>query len=139
MDKKIISFEDYTLLNGICNEIIGAAIEVHKELGPGLIESVYQYCIIEELSKRDLSVESEVELPLFYKGKNIGKSFRIDLLVEEDVVVELKSVEELKPVHEVQLVTYLKLTNKPIGLLINFNVPLLTKGVKRKINAEICK
>ena len=139
MDKKKISFEDYTLLNGICNEIIGAAIEVHKELGPGLIESVYQYCIIEELSKRGLSVESEVELPLVYKGKNIGKSFRIDLLVEEDVVVELKSVEELKPVHEVQLVTYLQLTNKPIGLLINFNVPLLTKGVKRKINAEICK
>ena len=139
MDKKKISFEDYTLLNGICKEIIGAAIEVHKELGPGLIESVYQYCLIEELSKRGLSVESEVELPLVYKGKDIGKSFRLDLLVEEDVVVELKSVEELKPVHEVQLVTYLKLTNKPIGLLINFNVPLLTKGVKRKINAEIRK
>ena len=87
MDKKIISFKDYTRLNGISNEIIAAAIEVHKELGPGLIESVYQYCWIEELSKRGLSVESEVELPLVYKGKDIGKSFRIDLLVEEDFVV----------------------------------------------------
>ena len=139
MEKKIISFEDYTQLNGIGNEIIGAAIEVHKELGPGLMESVYQYCLIEELSKRGLSVESELELPLVYKGKEIGKTFRIDLLVEDDIVIELKSVEELKPIHEVQLVTYLKLTNKPIGLLMNFNVPLLTKGVKRKINAEIRK
>ncbi|MGN1229008.1 MAG: GxxExxY protein [Prevotella sp.] len=139
MEKKIISFEDYTQLNGICNEVIGAAIEVHKELGPGLMESVYQYCLIEELTKRGLSVESELELPLVYKGKEIGKTFRIDLLVEDDIVIELKSVEELKQIHEVQLVTYLKLTNKPIGLLMNFNVPLLTKGVKRKINAEIRK
>ena len=139
MEKKIISFADYTQLNGICNEIIGAAIAVHKELGPGLMESVYQYCLIEELTKRGLSVESELELPLVYKGKEIGKTFRIDLLVEDDIVIELKSVDELKPIHEVQLVTYLKLTNKPIGLLMNFNVPLLTKGVKRKINAEIRK
>ena len=114
--------------------IIGAAIEVHKELGPGLLESVYEACLIEELNRRGLKVESQITYPLLYKGKTLDREFRIDLLVEDDVIIELKAVNEILPVHEVQLVTYLKLTGKRLGLLINFNVPVLTKGVRRKVN-----
>ena len=114
--------------------IIGAAIDVHKELGPGLLESVYEACLIEELNRRGLKVESQITFPLLYKGKKLDKEFRIDLLVEDDVIIELKAVNEILPVHEVQLVTYLKLTGKRLGLLINFNVPVLTKGVRRKVN-----
>ena len=124
--------------NIICESIIGAAIEVHKELGPGLLESVYEMCLMEELSRRGLMVQNQVELPIIYKGIALpNKSFRLDLLVENHVVVELKSVEQLLPVHEVQLLTYLRLSRKKLGLLINFNVPVLTKGVKRKINGFI--
>lgn len=114
--------------------IIGAAIEVHKELGPGLLESVYEACLIEELDRRGIKVESQLTFPLLYKGKKLDKEFRIDLLVEDKVIVELKAINEILPVHEVQLVTYLKLTGKKLGLLINFNVPVLTKGIKRKVN-----
>ena len=114
--------------------IIGAAIDVHKELGPGLLETVYEACLIEELNRRRLKVESQITFPLLYKGKKLDKEFRIDLLVEDDVIIELKAVNEILPVHEVQLVTYLKLTGKRLGLLINFNVPVLTKGVRRKVN-----
>ena len=114
--------------------IIGAAIEVHKELGPGLLESVYEACLIEELDRRGLKVESQITFPLLYKGKKLDKEFRIDLLVEDKVIVELKAIDEILPVHEVQLVTYLKLTGKRLGLLINFNVPTLIKGVRRRVN-----
>ena len=120
--------------NAISEMIIGAAIDVHKELGPGLLESVYEACLIEELNRRGLKVESQITFPLLYKGKKLDKEFRIDLLVEDDVIIELKAVNEILPVHEVQLVTYLKLTGKRLGLLINFNVPVLTKGVRRKVN-----
>ena len=123
--------------NLISQYIIGAAIEVHKELGPGLLECVYESCLIAELKRRGLQVESQKILPLFYKGEKLDKEFRIDLLVENEIIVELKAVEELKEVHEVQLLTYLKLSNKKLGLLINFNVPILTKGIKRKINGEL--
>ena len=123
--------------NYLSQYIIGAAIEVHKELGPGLLESVYEACMVKELQNRGLRVESLVILPLYYKGVKLDKEFKIDLLVEDEIVVELKSVEELKTVHEVQLLTYLKLANKKLGLLINFNVPVLTQGVKRRINGEL--
>ena len=123
-----------SVYNVVSEMIIGAAIEVHKELGPGLLESVYEACLIEELNRRGLKVESQITYPLLYKGKKLDKEFRIDLLVEDDVIIELKAVNEILPVHEVQLVTYLKLTGKRLGLLINFNVPVLTKGVRRKVN-----
>ena len=123
--------------NYLSQYIIGAAIEVHKELGPGLLESVYEACMVKELQNRGLRVESQVILPLYYKGVKLDKEFKIDLLVEDEIVVELKSVEEIKTVHEVQLLTYLKLANKKLGLLINFNVPVLTQGVKRRINGEL--
>lgn len=129
-----LSQETYNYLS---KYIIGAAIEVHKELGPGLLESVYEACMVEELESRGLRVKSQVTLPVIYKDKKLDKEFVLDLLVEDEIIVELKSVEELKTVHEIQLVTYLKLANKKLGLLINFNVPVLTKGIKRKINGEL--
>lgn len=128
---------DERLYNTITREIIGAAIEVHWILGPGLLESVYELCLKQELQERGLIVSNQVAFPLLYKGKAVGKTFVIDLLVENRVVVELKSVDALLPIHEVQLVTYLKLTGKKLGLLINFNVPQLSMGIKRKINGEL--
>jgi GxxExxY protein len=109
--------------------IVDAAFEVHKELGPGLLESVYEYCLVQELKSRDLYVESQVKLPVIYKGKHLDKEFVLDLLVEHEIVIELKAVEILMPVHEVQLLTYLKLADKKLGYLINFNVPLLKEGL----------
>ena len=132
----ILTTEEFNLYNALSRQVIGAAIEVHKELGAGLLESAYEFCLKTELERQGLEVETQVDLPLFYKGEPTGKSYRIDMLVENKIVIELKSVEKLLPVHEVQLVTYLKLTNKAIGLLINFNVPVLKDGVKRKINAK---
>jgi GxxExxY protein len=114
--------------------ILDAAFEVHKELGPGLLESVYEYCLVQELKSRNLYVESQVKLPVIYKGKQLEKEFVLDLLVEHEIVIELKAVEILMPVHEVQLLTYLKLADNKLGYLINFNVPLLKEGLKRKIN-----
>lgn len=128
---------DERLYNTITREIIGAAIEVHRILGPGLLESVYELCLKQELQERGLIVSNQVAFPLLYKGKAVGKTFVIDLLVENRVVVELKSVDALLPIHEVQLVTYLKLTGQKLGLLINFNVPQLSMGIKRKINGEL--
>ena len=124
----------YNIYNTISREIIGAAIEVHKELGPGLLECVYETCLIRELQRKGLEVKSQVPVPLFYKGEKLDKEFRLDLLVEDNVVVELKAIDEIKDIHEVQLVTYLKLTGKKLGLLINFNVPVLSKGIRRRIN-----
>ncbi|MCK4662628.1 MAG: GxxExxY protein [Bacteroidales bacterium] len=123
--------------NKLTQKIIAAAIEVHKELGPGLLESVYEYCLIEELKDKGINVKSQVKLPIVYKGKTLDKTFYIDLLVEDKIVVELKAVEIILPVHEVQLVTYLKLADKRLGLLINFNVPLLKDGIRRKVNKFI--
>jgi GxxExxY protein len=123
--------------NQISSEIIASAIEVHRTMGPGMLEPVYEDCMIFELKSRNLKVEAQVKQPLVYKGSILNKHFFLDLLVEDKVVVELKSVEELLPVHEVQLVTYLKLTDKKLGLLINFNEPVLKLGIRRKINGEI--
>mgnify|MGYP006287047483 CR=1 FL=1 len=122
------------VLNKISSKIIGGAIEVHKELGPGLLESVYGACLAHELRNKGLLVEEQVQLPLIYKNEPLEKNFILDLLIEREVVIELKAVEEIHPVHEVQLVTYLKLAHKKLGLLINFNVPVLHKGIYRKVN-----
>jgi GxxExxY protein len=121
-------------LNEISKAIIGAAIEVHKILGPGLIESVYEECLKKELDLRGIYHQSQVTFPLMYKGMDTGKVFRIDLLVENEIVVELKAVDELTKLNEVQLVTYLKLLDKRLGLLINFNEVRLVDGIHRKVN-----
>ena len=124
-------------INRISHKIIGAAIEVHKHLGPGLLESVYEYCLEKELRSRSLKVKRQCRIPIVYKEEELNKDFFIDLLIEGKVIVELKCVETILPVHEVQLVTYLKLSNLPLGLLINFNVPVLKSGIRRKINGSI--
>ena len=129
----MLTAEQTQYLNGISKKIIGCAIEVHKELGAGLLESVYETCLILELEKQGLHVESQVDIPLYYKGQLTDKKFRIDLLVENEVIVELKSVDEVLPIYEAQLLTYLKLANKHLGLIINFNVPLLKNGIIRRI------
>ncbi|MCL2040709.1 MAG: GxxExxY protein [Bacteroidales bacterium] len=123
--------------NVISKNIISAAIEVHKELGAGLLESVYEYCLLEELKYRGLRAERQVQIPVCYKGNTLDKEFFIDILVEDKVILELKSVEAILPVHEFQLLTYLKLSGKKLGLLINFNVPLLKNGIHRKINGTL--
>jgi len=117
----------------LTEQIIGAAIEVHRSLGPGLLESAYQACLAHELSLRKLSFEREKPLPIEYKGVQLDCGYRLDFLVEGKVVVELKAVESVLPVHEAQLITYLKLTGCRVGLLINFNVPVLKDGITRRV------
>jgi GxxExxY protein len=109
------------MISEISSKIIGSAIEVHKHLGPGLLESVYQICLIEELKMRGLKVDSEVYFPISYKGKNLGSKLRLDIVVEDMIVVELKAVEKMMPLYNAQLLSYLKLTGKPKGLLFNFH------------------
>ena len=113
--------------------IVGATIEVHRQLGPGLLESVYEECLCHELHLLGLAFERQVALPVSYKGLQLDCGGKIDLIVEREVIVELKSVEKLLPVHEAQLLTYLKLANKRVGLLINFNVPPLKQGIIRRV------
>lgn len=122
--------------NDVCREVIGAAIEVHRNLGAGLLESTYTRCLHRELRSRGLRFVSERLVPIVYKSEPLDESYRIDLMVEDLVIVELKSVERLLPVHQSQLLTYLHLTGCPAGLLINFNVPKLTDGVKRLLNTR---
>ncbi len=117
----------------ITERIIGAAIEVHRNLGPGLLESSYHVCLCRELNLRNVPFLREVELPIVYKEQRLDAGYRLDLLVADLVIVELKSVEKLEKIHDAQLLTYLKLARKPIGLLINFNVPVLKDGVRRKV------
>jgi GxxExxY protein len=114
----------------LTGQIIGAAIEVHREIGPGLLESAYQMCLARELSLRDVPYEREKPLPLEYKGVRVDCGYRLDFLVDGKVVVELKAVDDIHKVHEAQVLTYLKLTSCKVGLLINFNVPVLKNGVK---------
>lgn len=122
-------------LNKLSSLIIKAAIIVHMELGPGLLESVYQKCMVIELKGMNLKVQSEIALPVLYRGQHVDEEgFRIDLLVEEKIIVELKSVEKIQPVHQKQLLTYLRLAKKELGLLINFNQVLLKDGICRIIN-----
>ena len=117
--------------NSLTDTIIGAAITVHRELGPGLLESVYEKCLAFELADRGLSATTQQEIPVSYKNLTFDCGFRADLIVENKVLVELKSIDQLLPVHTAQVLTYLKLSNLRTGLLINFNVPLLKSGIKR--------
>jgi GxxExxY protein len=119
--------------NELTRTIIGAAIEVHRNLGPGLLESTYRNCLVQELMLRGLKVASERPIPVVYKGAKLECGFRLDLLVEDTIVVELKSVEAIAPVHEATILTYLRLSHHCIGLLINFNVAILKEGVRRYI------
>ena len=122
--------------NQITEKIIGAAIEVHKALGPGLLESAYQECLFFELKKQGLNVKKEVSLPILYKDIKLDHGYRIDLLVEDKIVLELKTVEKFTDVHTAQILTYLKLGHFPLGLLINFHTKLLKNGLKRFINTN---
>jgi len=121
-------------LNNITEQIIGAAIAVHRELGPGLLESTYEACLAYELAERGLGVERQKAIPVHYRRVELDCGYRIDLLVDNSVIVELKAVERLEPIHEVQLLSYLKLSGLQVGLLINFNVVKLTRGIRRLVN-----
>ena len=123
--------EEINKLSGI---ILDSAIEVHRNLGPGLLESVYEVCLCKELDSRGIKYARQVSLPVVYKGEELEADFRIDILVENEIIIELKAVEAMIPVFEAQLLTYLKLSNKKLGLLINFNVPRLIEGYKRMLN-----
>ncbi len=118
----------------LATQIFYAALEVHKNLGPGLLESVYGFSMCKELQIREISFQTQQKVPLFYKGFDTSKEFYIDLLIEEEIIVELKAVENIVPVHQAQVLSYMKLTNKKMGFLINFNVPLLKNGFKRIVN-----
>ena len=120
-------------LNTITERIIEAAIEVHKVLGPGLMESAYEECLCRELALRGIGVERQLPLPIEYKGARLDCAYRVDLLVEQSVVVEIKSVSSIEPIHEAQLLTYLKLGGWKLGLIVNFNVPVLKDGIRRGI------
>lgn len=120
-------------LNEVTEQIIGGAIEVHRALGPGLLESAYEECLCHELTLRGLPFERQRPLPVHYKGRRLDCAYRIDLLVADAVVVEIKAVNSIEPIHEAQLLTYLKLGGWKLGLLINFNVPVLKEGIRRRI------
>ncbi len=121
-------------LNLISKQILDASVMVHKEMGPGLLESVYELCLINELLLRNLQVQNQVSIPLMYRGFELSKDFRIEILVENEIIIEVKSVETLLPVHKAQIISYLKLADKKLGFLINFNVALLKNGFNRFVN-----
>jgi GxxExxY protein len=120
--------------NNISKEIIDTCITVHKAMGPGLLESVYEMCLMKEFELRGIKAQNQVTIPLVYKGFELSKEFKIDILVENEIIMELKSSEILHPVYEAQIISYLRLTNKKLGYLINFNVPLVKDGIKRFVN-----
>ncbi len=120
--------------NELTKTIIGAAIEVHRSLGPGLLESTYEACLFYEIEQSGLYVEKQVELPVRYKNVHLEIGYKIDLIIENQIIVELKSVKELLPIHTAQLITYLKLSKKSVGLLVNFNEAKLIDGIKRIVN-----
>jgi GxxExxY protein len=126
-----------TQYNSLTRDIIGAAIEVHRAIGPGVLESVYLPCLQHELTCKGLQWRAQQAIPVVYRGIMLDVSYRVDLIVENSVVVELKSIEKLLPVHDAQVLTYLRLTQCPVGLLINFNVAKLTDGVRRILNGRI--
>ncbi len=128
------AFTSVEALNAVSNEVIGAAIEVHRELGPGLLEGIYRDCLAKELGSRRLKVEREVEVPVRYKGKALGTAYRLDLRVGGELIVETKVVEALLPVHQAQLLTYLRLTGSRLGLLLNFNIDTMRNGIRRVVN-----
>jgi len=121
-------------LNEITEKIIGCAIRVHSALGPGLLESTYEVCLIHELRKLGMSAIPQLALPVVYDGVHLDAGYRIDILVEDEIILELKTVERILPIHEAQLISYLKLSHKKIGLIINFNVVRLRDGIRRLAN-----
>ena len=126
--------QDREQLIALTNRIISAALAVHSHLGPGLLESTYEACLAYELEQRGIRVEQQKPLPLVYKDLHIDAAYRLDLLVDDLVIVEIKAVENLLPIHTAQLLTYLKLTQLRVGLLINFNTPMLKEGIRRVVN-----
>ena len=125
---------DRDYLNQLSGKVIGAAIEVHRIMGPGLLESVYEECLMDELTLRGVAAARQVESPLYYKGKLLRERYRMDVVVDESLLVEIKAVESLAPIHEAQVLTYLRLSEFPLGLLINFNTPALVKGLRRLVH-----
>jgi len=121
-------------MNKLSSRIIGAAIEVHKALGPGLLESAYEECICHELSIGGLSLERQKPLAVRYKGINLDCSYRLDIVVEDKIILELKACEKVEPIHKAQLLTYLKLSGLHLGLILNFNVPVMREGIVRIVN-----
>ena len=121
-------------LDEISHRIIGAAIEVHRHLGPGLLESAYQSCLAFELKQLGLKVEEQKPLPVVYKQVKLDCGYRLDMVVEDEIIVEIKAIEKLLPIHDAQLLSYLRLTKKRVGLLMNFHVPVLKNGLKRIVN-----
>jgi GxxExxY protein len=119
------------------DKILGSACYVHKELGPGLLESVYQSCLHEELLYRGLRAEREIKLPLYFRGKILDKDFRLDIIVNSTVIIEVKAIEAIAPVHMAQVLSYLKLSDKWLGFLLNFNVPVMKEGIRRIVNGPI--
>lgn len=126
-----MNYEEY---NRISKEIVDVAITVHKLMGPGLLESVYEVCMMKEFELRKIKARNQVTIPLIYKEYELSKEFKVDILVEETIVLELKSSESMIPVYEAQIISYLKLSDKKLGFLINFNVPLIKNGIKRFVN-----
>lgn len=120
--------------DNISKEIIDTCITVHRAMGPGLLESVYEMCLMKEFELRGIKAQNQVTIPLVYKGFELSKEFKIDILVENEIIMELKSSEVLHPVYEAQIISYLRLTDKKLGYLINFNVPLVKQGIKRFVN-----
>lgn len=120
-------------INQTTEAVIGAAIEVHKHLGPGLLESAYEECLCHELSLRNIPFQKQVPLPVVYKGTKLDCGYRVDLLVKDEVVVELKAIESILPIHEAQALTYMRLGSWKVGLIINFNTPIVVKGIKRLV------
>ena len=123
--------------NGLSKLIVDAVIEVHRELVPGLLESAYEYALCHELALRKLPFERQVELPVNYKGVSLGTAYKLDIVVDKLVILELKSVTRIEPIHEAQLLSYLRLSGKWLGLLLNFNVPVMKQGIKRMVNGYI--
>ena len=121
-------------LNEVSKEIIGAAIEVHKTIGPGLLESAYEACMCHELMLRKIKFKAQLPIPVIYKQERLDCGYRLDLLVEDSVIVELKACERIESIHKAQLMTYLKLMDRQLGLIMNFNVPLMRDGIQRVVN-----
>jgi GxxExxY protein len=117
----------------LCSQIIGAAIEVHRHLGPGLLESAYEVCLCHELGAKGMAFQRQVAVPVLYKGVSLDCGYKLDIVVEDRVILELKAVESVLKVHEAQLLTYLRLTGKRVGLILNFHVSVMTKGIVRKV------
>ena len=131
MDHEVHEGHEGMEFDELSNKVIGCAIEVHRGLGPGLLESTYEQCLARELSLANISFEIQAPLPVVYKGLQLDCGYRIDLLVEKRLIIELKAVDRLLPIHEAQILTYMKLAEISLGLLINFNVRLLRDGIKR--------